>query len=55
MKRADGEATHVEIDAADLALMFEGIDLEGAKRRKRHRVGSKVERRAELSSPSDHT
>jgi transposase len=34
VKRADGEATHVEIDAADLALMFEGIELDGAKRRK---------------------
>lgn len=35
-KQADGEVTHVEIDAADLALMFEGIELDGAKRRKRY-------------------
>jgi transposase len=33
---ADG-ATHVEVDAAELALMLEGIDLDGAKRRKRWR------------------
>jgi transposase len=32
-----GEATHVEIDAAELALMLEGIEVEGAKRRKRYR------------------
>jgi transposase len=37
MRRPDGEATHVEIDAAELALMFEGIELQGATRRKRYR------------------
>ena len=31
------EATHVEIDSAELALMLEGIELDGAKRRKRYR------------------
>jgi transposase len=30
------DATHVEIDSAELALMLEGIDLAGAKRRKRY-------------------
>jgi hypothetical protein len=29
------EATHLETDSAELALMLEGIELEGAKRRKR--------------------
>lgn len=34
--RAAGEGTtHVEIDSAELALMLEGIELEGATRRKR--------------------
>ena len=32
----EDEATHVEIDSADLALMLEGIELAGAKRRKRY-------------------
>lgn len=32
-----GNVTHVEIDSADLALMLEGIELDGAKRRKRYR------------------
>lgn len=32
-----GEVTHVEIDSAELALMLEGIELDGAKRRKRYR------------------
>lgn len=31
------EATHVEIEAAELSLMLEGIDLSGAVRRKRWR------------------
>lgn len=29
-------ATHVEIDAGELALLLEGIELRGAKRRKRY-------------------
>lgn len=29
-------ATHVEIDAAELSLMLEGIELAGARRRKRY-------------------
>ncbi len=37
--RTAGEgATHVEIDSAELALMLEGIELEGATRRKRFRL-----------------
>jgi transposase len=32
---AEGRATHVEMEAAELALMLEGIDLRGAKRRPR--------------------
>ena len=31
----DAHATHVEMDAADLWLMLEGIDLRGARRRPR--------------------
>jgi transposase len=35
--RQDGDSTpHVEIDAAELALMLEGIDLTAARRRKRY-------------------
>jgi transposase len=37
VRRPDGEAAHVEIDAAELALMLEGIELQGATRRKRYR------------------
>jgi transposase len=37
VRQPDGEATHVEIDSAELALMFEGIELRGAVRRKRYR------------------
>jgi transposase len=33
---ADAGATHVQIDSAELALMLEGIELEGARRRKRY-------------------
>lgn len=36
MRAAEGSATHVEVDSAELALMLEGIDLAGAKRRKRY-------------------
>lgn len=36
-RRADGAGTHVQIDSAELALLLEGIELEGAKRRKRYR------------------
>ncbi len=36
-RSAEGQVTHVEIDSAELALMLEGIDLKGAKRRKRYR------------------
>jgi transposase len=35
-RKPDGSATHVAIDSAELALMLEGIDLDGAKRRKRY-------------------
>jgi len=31
------DATHVEMESAELALVLEGIDLDGAKRRKRYR------------------
>lgn len=37
-RSADDDATHVEVDAAELALMLEGIDLRGATKRKRWRV-----------------
>jgi len=32
---AEGRATHVEMEAAELSLMLEGIDLRGARRRPR--------------------
>jgi transposase len=32
----EGDAKHVEIDSAHLALMLEGIELAGAKQRKRY-------------------
>jgi len=35
-RRPEGESTHVQIDAAELALLLEGIELKGAKRRKRY-------------------
>jgi transposase len=35
VRRADGNQSHVEIDAADLGLMLEGIELSTVKRRKR--------------------
>jgi len=37
-RSVEGEATHVQVDAAELALMLEGIDLRGAKRQKRWRA-----------------
>ena len=37
VRKPSGEVTHVEVDGAELALMLEGIELEGAKRRKRYR------------------
>jgi transposase len=36
-RSADGDALHVEVEAAELALMLEGIDLSGATKRKRWR------------------
>lgn len=36
-RQSDGAGTHVQIDSAELALLLEGIELEGAKRRKRYR------------------
>jgi transposase len=35
-QQARDDARHVEIDSAELALMLEGIELAGAKRRKRY-------------------
>ncbi len=35
VRSADGNKSHVEIDAAELGLMLEGIDLGTVKRRKR--------------------
>jgi transposase len=39
VRDAASGAQHVEIDAAELSLMLEGIDLTGAKRKKRFRRG----------------
>jgi transposase len=39
VRKTDGNGSHVEIDAADLALMLEGIELGTVKRHKRfHRI-----------------
>jgi len=47
VRAATGEASHVESDAAELSLMLEGIELRGAKRRKRfHREAKHEESRA---------
>ena len=36
VQRPQGESKHIEIDSAQLALLLEGIDLAGAKKRKRY-------------------
>jgi transposase len=36
VRSANGEATHVELNSAELALMLEGIELAGATQRKRY-------------------
>lgn len=36
VRAPEGTATHVELNSAELALMLEGIELAGAKRRKRY-------------------
>lgn len=36
MRAVESATTHVELDSAELALMLEGIELEGARRRKRY-------------------
>jgi transposase len=36
VQKAKDGCGHVEINSAELALMLEGIELEGAKRRKRY-------------------
>jgi len=37
VRAADGKSSHVEVDAADLALMLEGIEMDTVKRRKRYK------------------
>jgi transposase len=44
-------ATHVEVEAAELSLMLEGIDLSGAVRRKRWRPAARVDNAAKPSEP----
>lgn len=36
-RKPDGDVSHVELSSVDLALMLEGIELEGATHRKRYR------------------
>jgi transposase len=36
-RKPDGDVSHVEISAGDLALILEGIELQGATQRKRYR------------------
>jgi transposase len=44
-------ATHVEVEAAELSLMLEGIDLSGAVRRKRWRPAPVADHVAKPSEP----
>ena len=44
-------ATHVEVEAAELSLMLEGIDLAGAVRHKRWRPAPVVDNAAKPSEP----
>jgi transposase len=46
-------ATHVEVEAAELSLMLEGIDLSGATRHKRFRLGERtiLEKKQGLQAP----
>jgi len=37
VRAPEGGASHIEVDAVELSLMLEGIDLAGAKRHKRYR------------------
>jgi transposase len=39
-RSAEGNVSHVEIDVAALWLMLEGIEVEGARRRKRYRAAA---------------
>jgi transposase len=41
-RRPPDGATHIEVEAAELALMLEGIDLSDATRRKRWRPDDKI-------------
>lgn len=36
VRKAEAGCVHVEVNSAELALMLEGIELDGAKRRKRY-------------------
>jgi len=40
VRTAEGAATHVEINSGELTLMLEGLELDGAKRRKRYSHGA---------------
>jgi len=50
-REVPGGATHVEVEAAELALMLEGIDLSGAVRRKRWRPPQVATNAAKPSEP----
>ncbi len=52
VRDAQSGAQHVEIDAAELSLMLEGIDLAGAKRKKRFRRGPREREAHELAARS---
>ena len=52
VRDAQSGALHVEIDAAELSLMLEGIDLGGAKRKKRFRRGPRERESHEPVEPS---
>jgi len=49
VRDAESDRLHVEIDAAELSLMLEGIDLKNAKRKKRYRLAP---RECEATKPS---
>lgn len=52
VRDAQSGALHVEIDSVELSLMLEGIDLAGAKRKKRYRRAPREREPHEHGSPS---
>jgi transposase len=55
VRDAETGALHVEVDAAELSLMLEGIDLAGAKRKKRFRRGPRERHRPEVEGDASES